>query len=59
MANPIDGGGEKELYNNHTDVTLQIIRTMSKVVINAQLQSEDGVCKHHVMHNGGDFASSK
>ena len=54
----MDGGGEKELYNNHTDVTLQIIR-LSKIVINAQLQSEDGVCKHHVMHNGGDFASSK
>ena len=52
----MDGGGEKELYNNHTDVTPQIIRTF---VINAQLQSEDGVCKHHVMHNGGDFASSK
>ena len=57
----MDGGGEvEELYNNHTThVTLKIIRTMSKVVINAQLQSEDGVCKHHVMHNGGDFASSK
>ena len=51
------GGGE-ELYNNQTNVSLQIIR-LSKIVINAQLQSEDGVCKHHVMHNGGDFASSK
>ena len=56
----MDGGGEvEELYNNQTHVTLKIIRTMSMVVINAQLQSEDGVCKHHVMHNGGDFASSK
>ena len=53
----MDGGGEEELYNNHTHVTLKIIRTMSEVVINAQ--SEDGVCKHHVMHNEGDFASSK
>jgi len=55
----MDGEELEELYNNHTDVTLQIIRTMSKVVINAQLESEDGVCKHHVMHNEGDFASSK
>ena len=47
------GGGGEELYNNHTDVTLQIIRqTMSMVVITAQLLSEDGVSKHHVMHNG-------
>ena len=54
------GGGGEELYNNHTDVTLQIIRqTMSMVVITAQLLSEDGVSKHHVMHNGWDFASSK
>ena len=48
----MDGGVEEELYNNHTHVTLKIIQTMSKVVINAQLQSEDSVCKHHVMHNG-------